>query len=72
MRLTHEYLGIMLGVRRASVTDALKPLQKAGRVTSQRGKISIIDRKGLEEHSCECYQVIKDVYDRLLGPMGES
>lgn len=67
LRLTHEYLGVMLGVRRASVSDALKPLQKAGLLRSHRGKITLLDRDGIEERACECYQVVKAEYDRLLG-----
>jgi CRP-like cAMP-binding protein len=67
MRLTHEFLSIMLGARRASVTEVLRPLQEAGLVQSRRGRISILDGAGLEEQACECYQVVKDEYDRLLG-----
>ena len=57
----------MLGARRASVTEVLQPLQEAGLVRSHRGKISILDRAGLETRTCECYRVVKDEYDRLLG-----
>ena len=71
LRLSHEYLAFMLGARRASVTDALKPLQDAGLVRSQRGTISILDRKGLEARACECYLVVKEEYDRLLGEAPE-
>ncbi len=67
LRLTHDFLAIMLGARRASVTEVLKPLQQSGLVHSHRGRISILDRSSLEERSCECYQVVKDEYDRLLG-----
>src|SRR4051812_35864284 len=67
LRLTHEFLGIMLGARRASVTDVLGPLQEAGLVRSHRGRISILDRAGLEARTCECYRAVKDEYDRLLG-----
>jgi CRP-like cAMP-binding protein len=67
LRLTHEYLGIMLGARRASVTDVLAPLQEAALVRSHRGTISILDRAGVEARSCECYHVVKEEYDRLLG-----
>src|SRR4051812_40406139 len=67
IRLTHEYLAIMLGSRRASVTDVLGPLQEAGLVSSQRGLIGILDGAGLEARSCECYAVVRDEYDRLLG-----
>jgi CRP-like cAMP-binding protein len=67
LRLTHEFLSIMLGARRASVTEVLGPLQEAGLVRSHRGQISIIDCAGLEERTCECYRVVKDEYERLLA-----
>jgi CRP-like cAMP-binding protein len=67
LRLTHEYLGIMLGARRASVTEALRPLQTAGLVRSHRGQITILNGAGLEARACECYFVVRDEYDRLLG-----
>ncbi len=67
IRLTHEYLGIMLGARRASVTEVLGPLQEAGLVRSGRGKITILDGLGLEARTCECYVTVRDRYDRLLG-----
>jgi CRP-like cAMP-binding protein len=65
--LTHELLGIMLGVRRASVTEVLAPLQEEGLVRSQRGTITILDRKGVEAAACECYRIVADEYARLLG-----
>ncbi len=67
LRLTHEYLGMMLGARRASVTEVLRPLQEAGLVRSWRGVLSILDRAGLEARACECYRVVRDEYARLLG-----
>lgn len=67
LRLTHDYLALMLGARRASVTEVLRPLQEAGLVRSSRGQIRILDGVGLEERSCECYQVVRERYDRLLG-----
>jgi CRP-like cAMP-binding protein len=65
--LTHEFLAIMLGVRRASVTDVLRPLQEQGLVRNSRGSITILNRKGLEGACCECYRVVRDEFDRLLG-----
>jgi CRP-like cAMP-binding protein len=67
IKLTHEYLAMMLGARRASVTDALRPLQEAGLVRCERGVIVILDGAGLEARSCECYSVVRDEYRRLLG-----
>jgi CRP-like cAMP-binding protein len=58
LKLTHEFLGLMLGVRRPSVTDVLAPLQTAGLVKSNRGTITILDRSGLEKRVCECYRIM--------------
>lgn len=65
--LTHEFLGIMLGVRRASVTDVLRPLHEQGLLSNSRGTITILDRTGLEALSCECYRKVRGEFDRLLG-----
>ena len=65
--LTHEFLAIMLGVRRASVTDVLHPLHQLGLVSNSRGAITILDREGLEKLSCECYRKLRDEFDQLLG-----
>jgi CRP-like cAMP-binding protein len=65
--LTHQLLAIMLGVRRASVTEALGELQRAGLITARRGLIMILDRARLEAMSCECYAVVQRRYDQLLG-----
>src|SRR4051812_37631612 len=67
IRLTHEYLSFMLGARRASVTEALGPLQEAGLVESSRGVITILDGAGLEARTCECYALVRDRYEELLG-----
>lgn len=67
-RLTHEFLSIMLGVRRPTVTVAIGTLQAAGLIASGRGHIEVLDRPRLEEASCECYAVITAEYDRLLPP----
>jgi CRP-like cAMP-binding protein len=64
--LTQEFLGVMLGVRRASVTVAASALQRAGLINYKRGKIIVLDRAGLEAASCECYRAMRDSYDRLL------
>jgi CRP-like cAMP-binding protein len=64
--LTQEFLSHMLGVRRATVNVATGMLKKAGFIRYVRGKITVIDRPGLESASCECYQIILRVYDSLL------
>jgi CRP-like cAMP-binding protein len=65
--LTHKLLAVMLGVRRASVTEATLELQSAGLIRSRRGRITVFDRAGLEAASCECYGVVRRRYERLLG-----
>jgi CRP-like cAMP-binding protein len=65
--LTHEFLAMMLGVRRASVSLAAEALKRAKLITYTRGKISVIDRPGLEDESCECYRAVRDRQDVLLG-----
>ena len=65
--LTHEFLSIMLGVRRASITEVLRPLHELGLVGNSRGTIKILDRSGLEQRACECYRKVKDEFDRLLN-----
>jgi CRP-like cAMP-binding protein len=64
--LTHEFLGMMLGVRRASVSDVLQPMQERGWLKSSRGEITILDRKALESTVCECYRLISKQYHRML------
>ncbi len=63
--LTHESVGEMLGVRRASVTVAAGKLREEGLIDYSQGSIRIIDRAGLERRSCECYQVVRDLFDEL-------
>jgi len=64
--LTQDFLAIMLGVRRASVTVAAGMLQRAGFIRYSRGRLEVLDRDGLEAASCECYQIVVDSYDRSL------
>jgi CRP-like cAMP-binding protein len=66
--LTHEFLAQMLGVRRAGVTEAASALQQIGVITYKQGRVTVLSRKGLEDTACECYRVIRDEYDRLIGP----
>lgn len=70
--LTHEFLGIMLGVRRASVTDVLRPLHDSGCIQLKRGAITVLDRKGVESGSCECYGIITNKAKKLLGSPAAS
>ena len=64
--MTQELIANMLGVRREGVTEAALKVQKAGLIKYARGRITILDRTGLEKRTCECYQVVKTEYDRLL------
>jgi CRP-like cAMP-binding protein len=64
--LTHEFLGTMLGVRRASVTDVLRPLQAGGLIGYSRGRVTVRDRPRLEAAACECYRFVRGQFDRLL------
>jgi CRP-like cAMP-binding protein len=65
--LTHELLAMMLGVRRASVSEVLRPLQKQGLIRSRHGTIAVLDRDRLEAASCECYRSVEEEFARLLG-----
>lgn len=65
--MTQDLISNMLGVRREGITHAAKRLQTAGYISYVRGDMTILDRKGLEMSVCECYQVVKTEYDRLLG-----
>jgi len=65
--MTQELIANMLGGRRESVTVAAGHLQDAGLIHYWRGHISILDREGLESNVCECYRVVEDEFDRLLG-----
>jgi len=65
--LTQEFLAVMLGVRRTSVTDVARQLQQGGLIRYHRGLIHVLDRPGLEAASCECYGIIVRETERLLG-----
>ncbi len=64
--LTQEFLAQMLGVRRASVSVAAGALQHAGLISYSRGRVTILDRDGLESAACECYGIIRSEWERLL------
>ena len=67
LSLTQEFISNMLGVRRAGVTQAAQKLQESGIIRYTRGHVDILDLQGLEAASCECFRVVKNEYDRLLG-----
>lgn len=67
--MTQELIANMLGVRREGVTEAAGHLQLAGLIRYSRGRITVLDRPGLEARTCECYAVVKREYDRLLPAM---
>jgi hypothetical protein len=64
--LTQEFLADMLGVRRQSVNLTARFLQTANRIKYHRGELTILDRPGLEEASCECFQVTSKMYERMM------
>jgi CRP-like cAMP-binding protein len=64
--LTHERVANLLGVRREGVSEAAKRLQRQGLIQYSRGRVQVLDRKGMQACTCECYEVIKSEYDRLL------
>jgi CRP-like cAMP-binding protein len=66
LSMTQELIANMLGVRREGVTEAAGKLQEAGLIRYNRGRITVLDRPALEARSCECYQVVKTEFDRLL------
>ena len=68
LTMTQELIANMLGVRREGVTEAAGKLQKAGMIDYHRGHITVLDSLGLEKRVCECYQVVKTEFDRLLPP----
>ena len=70
--MTQEFISNMLGGRRESVTVAAGRLQDAGLIHYARGRIKILNRNGLEASTCECYRIVKDELDRLLGTRGKA
>jgi CRP-like cAMP-binding protein len=70
--LTHEFIATMLGTRRAGVSVSAGKLQKEGLISYKRGHVTIVDRKGLEAVSCECYPIVKKEFARLLSSNGHS
>ena len=72
LTITQELIAGMLGVRREGITEAAGNLQRAGLISYRRGHITAIDRSGLESRACECYQVVKIEFQRLLGDAGAN
>jgi CRP-like cAMP-binding protein len=66
LTMTQELIASMLGVRREGITETAGNLQRAGLISYRRGHITVLDRSGLEAHACECYQVVKKEFHRLL------
>ena len=65
--MTQEFMSHMLGVRRSSVTEVALRLQEHGYVRYHRGRITILDREGLERFACECYTIGKQKFDEFLN-----
>jgi CRP-like cAMP-binding protein len=66
---THEFLASILGTNRKSITLAAQSIQAAGLISYRRGAVRVLDRAGLERTSCECYAVVTERFDALLGPL---
>jgi CRP-like cAMP-binding protein len=70
--VTHEFLSLMLGARRPSISVAAGVLQKAGAIRYTHGRMIVLDRAALEAASCECYGIVREQFDSLIGvPAGE-
>jgi CRP-like cAMP-binding protein len=69
---THEFLANILGANRKSVTLAAQSMQNAGLISYRRGRIQVLDRRGLESASCECYAIVRKRFDAFLKPPGTA
>jgi DNA-binding transcriptional regulator YhcF (GntR family) len=70
--LTQEYLAVMVGVQRTTVSAAAAELKASKLIRYVRGRIEIIDRPGLEQRACECYEVVHDAFSRLAEPLAPT
>ncbi|HEX8127846.1 MAG TPA: Crp/Fnr family transcriptional regulator [Pyrinomonadaceae bacterium] len=70
LQLTHEFIAVMLGTRRAGISEAAARLQDEGVIRYRRGHVNILNRQKLEAQSCECYPIVKQEFDRLLSSDG--
>jgi CRP-like cAMP-binding protein len=70
--MTQELIASMLGVRREGITETAGNLQRLGLISYRRGHITVLNRTGLESHTCECYQVVKKEFHRLLNDTGNT
>ena len=71
LQVTHEFIAMMLGARRAGVTEAAGGLRSRGLIDYRRGHLSILDRQGLESVTCECYPIVRKEFARLIGSNGQ-
>lgn len=71
LTMTQKLIANMLGGRREGVTESAGRLQKLGLIQCSRGRITVLDRPGVEKHACECYEVVKKEFERLL-PKGKA
>ncbi len=71
LTMTQELIAGMLGVRREGITEIAGNLQREGLISYRRGHITVLNRTGLEVHACECYQVVKKEFHRLLSDAGK-
>jgi CRP-like cAMP-binding protein len=68
LAITHELLAASLGVRRASITNALLQFEAEGVLQKRRGAVQVVDRPALESRACDCYHIVRDAYDRSSAP----
>ena len=70
--LTHELIALTLGVRRAGISESSMNFKNQGLIDYNRGRIQILDRRGLEVKACECYGVIREEYDLLYADLAKA